>query len=89
MKVFSLPLTFAHSPSGWAILCMAVGATPTGIEILFPKITQLMSLFDTFRSTLYLILNLQYESIQNESKNNVYKIYITWTVRFESVFIPG
>ena len=41
----------ATSPSGWAIFCMAVGATHTGKSILLPRIAVEVSIDDTFRRT--------------------------------------
>lgn len=57
----NIPLAFAHSPSGCAILCIAVGEIPTGIETLVSKTTVDRSVFDTFLKQrgriLYLYVN--------------------------------
>lgn len=46
------PLTVAVSPSGWAILCMAVAATHTGMLSRWPSTVADRSILDTSRSTL-------------------------------------
>lgn len=46
------PLTVAVSPSGWAILCMAVAATHTGMLRRWPSTVADRSTLDTSRSTL-------------------------------------
>lgn len=48
LLIENIPLAFAHSPSGCAILCIAVGEIPTGIDTLLPKTTVDKSVFDTF-----------------------------------------
>ena len=63
VPAFSAALADAHSPSGWAILCMAVGEIPIGIEILDPKTSVFIDLFDT--SIIILGLNLYLEDFAN------------------------
>lgn len=53
----------AHSPSGCAILCIAVGEIPIGIDTLEPRIVVDKSLLETSRRHLGLILNLHYQNV--------------------------
>lgn len=59
MFYFYIPLALANSPSGCAIRCIAVGETPKGMDILFPRIVVLISLLLTFLKTRGRILILE------------------------------
>ncbi len=54
----NIPLALAISPSSWAILCIAVGAIPIGIELSNPNNLVDVDLCDTSRRCLGRILNL-------------------------------
>lgn len=56
--MFNSPLALAHSPSGWAILCIAVGDIPIGMETLSPNTVVDKSLTETSLKHLGRILYL-------------------------------
>ena len=47
VPAFSAAFADAHSPSGWAILCIAVGDIPIGIETFDPNAKVVKFLLDT------------------------------------------
>ncbi len=61
-SVLTSPLADASSPSGWAILFIAVGEMQTGKAILCPRMVVLKSLLDT--SLMYRGRNLYLQEIQ-------------------------
>ena len=58
IKYLLAPLPTSISPKWLAILCIAVGATQMGEEILVPKIVVSVSICSTFLSILGMIKNL-------------------------------
>ena len=65
-----LPLALATSPSGWAIRCMAVGATQTGMLTGWPNILVFRLSFETSTIKRGRNLNLQHKTEESLTTDN-------------------